>query len=433
MSLGVIFTYALTYGGSLVALFNPFVGLLIYIAFSIISPQAMWGWGLPSGEHYSRIIAVAVLIGWGFKGFGQWNFGRARAIVWSFAGFWCWLVLSAINAPNQELAWILVESLGKILIMFFVGITLIDSTEKVKKLAWVLVLSLGYVAYEMNLSYFEGFNRVLMGHGGMGNNGVAIGMAAGVGVAFFLGVSESRVWLRGVAWVAALLMIHTVLLAFSRGGMLALVITGFVSFFLLPSKQPKQILALIVVILIALRLAGPQVSDRFMTIFADTPERDGSAQSRLDLWGHAWDVMKENPLLGVGLDRWPRVASKYGWVEGKEVHSTWLQTGAEMGFPGMALLGAFYALCLVKLWPIVRGKVKVHDPWIQNVGRMVIAGLVGFVIAAQFVTMEGLEIPYYVTLLGAGALRLTPKPAALPRLGKVPALSTAASLFQRRC
>ena len=137
--------------------------------------------------------------------------------------------------------------------------------------------------------------------------------------------------------------------------------------------------------------------------------------------------------MGVGPDRWPRVASKYGWVEGKEVHSTWLQTGAEMGFPGMALLGAFYALCLGKLWPIVRGKVKVHDPWIQNVGRMVIAGLVGFIIAAQFVTMEGLEVPYYVTLLGAGALRLTPRPAALPRLGKVPALSTAASLFQRRC
>ncbi|MCH7615491.1 MAG: O-antigen ligase family protein [Nitrospinae bacterium] len=416
------------------SLFNPFVGLLIYVCFAIISPVSLWGYGLDPDGHYSRIVAIALLIGWVFKGFGGWNFGRGRAIVFAFVAYWLWSIVSAVNAPNDPVAWRFVENTAKILIPFVVGMTLIDSGEKLKKLAWVLVLSLGFVAYEMNLSYYQGFNRIYeLGHGGMGNNGVAIGMAVGVGVAFFLGVSESRVWLRGVAWVAALLMIHTVLLAFSRGGMLALVITGFVSFFLLPSKQPKQILALVVVILIALRLAGPQVSDRFMTIFESGQERDVSAQSRLDLWGHAWDVMKEHPLLGVGPDRWPRVASKYGWVEGKEVHSTWLQTGAEMGFPGMALLGAFYALCLGKLWPIVRGKVKVHDPWIQNVGRMVIAGLVGFIIAAQFVTMEGLEVPYYVTLLGAGALRLTPRPAALPRLGKVPALSTAASLFQRRC
>jgi len=433
MSLGIIFTYALTYVGSLVALFNPFVGLLIYIAFAIISPVSLWGYGLDPDGHYSRIVAIALLIGWVFHGFGQWNFGRGRAIVFAFVGFWLWSVVSAVAAPNEEVAWKFVENLAKVLIPFVVGITLIDSVEKLKKLAWVLVLSLGFVAYEMNLSYYQGFNRVYeLGHAGMGNNGVAIGMAVGVGMTFFLGVSESRMWLRGVAWVATLLMIHTILMAFSRGGMLALVITGFLSFFLLPRKNPKQMFALIVVILLALRLAGPQVSDRFMTIFADTAERDGSAQSRLDLWGNAWDTMKNNPLLGIGPDQWAFIAPKYGWVEGKEVHSTWLQTGAEMGFPGLALLVAFYALCLVRLWPLVRGKIKVDDPWLPHVARMVIAGLVGFLIAGQFVSMEGLEFPYYVTLLGVGALRLIPQSAASPRLGKIHALSAAASVFPRK-
>ena len=60
---------------------------------------------------------------------------------------------------------------------------------------------------------------------------------------------------------------------------------------------------------------------------------------------------------------------------------------------------------------------------------MVLAGLVGFLIAGQFVSLEGLEVPYYVTLLGVGALRLIPQPAALPRLGKIPTLSAAASVF----
>jgi len=430
--LGLIFTYGLTYGGALVALFNPFVGFLIFVAYSSISPEMMWHWSIPPG-HYSQIVAIAMLIGWVFQGFGRWNFGRARWIVWSLVGFWLWSVVSAMGALNQELAWEFVEDKGKIVLPVLVAMTLIDSREKLKQLAWVLVLSLGFVAFELNLSYFGGFNKVYhLGFGGMDNNGVACTMAAGVGIAFFLGVSEGRWWLRGVAWLASLLMAHTVLLAFSRGGMLALVVVGFVSFFLLPSKQPRQVLALVIVILLALRLAGPEVTSRFMTIFADTHEREASAQSRLDLLEDAWDVMKTHPLLGVGPNHWPLIAHEYGWPAGKEVHTTWLGVGAELGFPALAFLGLFYGLCLVKLWPVTRGKVKVSDPFIPHVGRMVIASLVGFIIAAQFLNLEGLEFPYYVTLLGAGALRLIPKSAALPMLRKVPALSAAASLFPRK-
>ena len=45
-------------------------------------------------------------------------------------------------------------------------------------------------------------------------------------------------------------------------------------------------------------------------------------------------------------------------------------------------------------------------PELANACRMVIAALVGFMVAAQFVSLAGLEIPYYVTLVGAGYLKL---------------------------
>jgi len=112
MSLGAIFTYALTFGGSLVSLFNPFVGLLIYIAFAIIKPASLWGFALSPDIHYSRIVAIALLIGWVFHGFGQWNFGRGRAIVYAFVGFWLWSVVCAMNAPNEQVAWLFVENMG---------------------------------------------------------------------------------------------------------------------------------------------------------------------------------------------------------------------------------------------------------------------------------------------------------------------------------
>ena len=36
---GLLFTYALTYGGAVVSLFNPFYGLLIYVCFAIMRPE----------------------------------------------------------------------------------------------------------------------------------------------------------------------------------------------------------------------------------------------------------------------------------------------------------------------------------------------------------------------------------------------------------
>jgi putative inorganic carbon (hco3(-)) transporter len=220
---GLIFTYALTYGGSVVALFNPFVGLLIYICFAIVRPQSLWHWSVPAG-NYSRTVALALLIGWALHGFGNWNFGRARGVVFALLGFMAWMVFSSIFAFNPGMAWRNTESIAKIVLPFVVGITIIDSFDRVKTLAWVIMLSQGYVAYDLNMSYLSGHNRLTVaGFGGMDNNCNAIAMVCGAGFAFFLGLAESG-WRRWLAFIAAAFMTHAILFAFSRGGMLALIV-----------------------------------------------------------------------------------------------------------------------------------------------------------------------------------------------------------------
>src|SRR5262249_58341241 len=106
---GLLFTYVLTYGGALVSLFNPFVGLLIYVCFAIIKPESLWHWSVPAG-NYSRIVAIALLVGWAFKGFGDWRFGRAQGIVAALVGFLVWTVLRYVLAPPKEDPRIFVES-----------------------------------------------------------------------------------------------------------------------------------------------------------------------------------------------------------------------------------------------------------------------------------------------------------------------------------
>src|SRR3954471_9029641 len=96
---GLIFTYLLTYGGALASLFNPFVGLLVYVCFSIIKPESLWYWSVPAG-NYSRIIGIALLLGWAMKGFGNWRFGRANASVLALIGFMAWSVVGFAVAPD---------------------------------------------------------------------------------------------------------------------------------------------------------------------------------------------------------------------------------------------------------------------------------------------------------------------------------------------
>src|SRR5947209_611729 len=108
MEKGLIFTYLLTYGGAVVALFNPFVGVLIYVSFSIIRPEVMWSWSVGEG-NYSRIVGIALLVGWALRGFGNWHLRRSWLTVAAFICYWLWGAVGAAFAENQRVALTFVE------------------------------------------------------------------------------------------------------------------------------------------------------------------------------------------------------------------------------------------------------------------------------------------------------------------------------------
>lgn len=66
---GLLITFFLTYGGSAVALFLPFVGLSIYYCFTVLRPEDLWFYAIEVGGGYSRTLALATLAGWAFRGF----------------------------------------------------------------------------------------------------------------------------------------------------------------------------------------------------------------------------------------------------------------------------------------------------------------------------------------------------------------------------
>lgn len=414
---GLLFTYGMTAVGALLGLFCPFYGFLAYVSFAILKPDAMWPWSVPPAR-YSLAIAGCMLIGWAFTKQATFNLGRSIIPVMLISGFLGWATIGAFYPHHQFLAWDFVERISKIVIPMIVGLTLITSTKELKQLAWTILTAQGYMAFEMNSYYFGGYNLLRFeGFGGMDNNSAAIALVTGIGLAFFLGVHSEKLWQKGLAFFFAILMANAILFSFSRGGMLGMIVAGMGAFLVIP-KRPRTYALLALAVVGTSVMAGPEVRDRFMTTFVKkkSGEREASAQSRVDLWRDCIDVMKKNPVMGCGPNQWPMIASTYGWPHGKEAHSLWMQTGAELGLVGLAMYLGFYLSVLALLWHVTWKRTHVSDPWYKYIARMSFTGLCGFVVSAQFVSLESLEIPYYTALLGLGVLKLTSRPRYLSDL-----------------
>ena len=353
------------------------------------------------------MVAASMLIGWTYSKRATFEFGRSGAIIGLLSAFFVWAVFGAFYANDQDEAWLFIETFAKIIVPFCIGLTTIDSVQKLKQLAWTIAISQGYVAFEMNNSYFSGWNTLATeGFGALDNNSAAIALVTALGLTFCLGLHAESLFAKGLAFGMAALMGHAVLFSYSRGGMMAMLVSGAAAFVMIP-KRPKHYAAFALAACLGFYLAGAEVRERFASSFAGkNGEREASAQSRVDLWRDCRDVMNHHPIMGCGPNQWPLIAPKYGWPIGKEAHSLWMQTGAELGFPGLGLLAGFYLLCMFRCWRLTWKRTAVSDPWLIVTARMVVVSLAGFCVAAQFVSLEALEIPYYVALLGCGTLKL---------------------------
>lgn len=438
---GLILTYIVAYSATIAALRYPLIGLYVYVGFAILRPQEIF---MFAGDikSISLYVGIAALIGWALNGFGTWSMGRARGVVWLFLAFVSIFVLSASVALDKAVSFNSVFEFSKVVLPFLAGITLIKGEKEWRPLLWTIVLCQGYVGFEQNLNYVKGYNTAAIGFGGMDNNFFALSLVTTLGPAIALTLASKKWISRLVAAVATGFILHTILLTFSRGAMIGLVAVGLAAFVMMP-KQPKYLAALLVLILVSARLTGPELFARYGSAFASSEERDGSAESRIDLWMDCLKVIEQYPGLGVGPANWRTIASQYGWSEGKSAHSVWMEVAAEVGLPGAFALLMFFMLALIKLWPIARAPQTDENRYEIAVASAVILAIVGFAVSGQFVSAAGLEVPYYTTMVGIGMLKskgreaavatpkvVAPAPAA-PSPVSFPAVTPRTASFQR--
>ena len=73
------------------------------------------------------------------------------------------------------------------------------------------------------------------------------------------------------------------------------------------------------------------------------------------IWALAWQMLRDFPLTGVGLNTFPQVADAlYGrhWVESSvtHAHNLWLQVGVDLGVIGLLAYTALWGMCMLAAW-----------------------------------------------------------------------------------
>ena len=104
-----------------------------------------------------------------------------------------------------------------------------------------------------------------------------------------------------------------------------------------------------------------------------------------------------------------------------------MQTAAENGAPGVVSFALLHSHA-GQVWPLARAQQTEENRYPVIAASGIVMCTVGFIVTGQFVSLGGLEIPYYVAMIGvillknqamapSAAVKPAPSPAQPRRAG----------------
>ncbi|MBL8821540.1 MAG: O-antigen ligase family protein [Planctomycetia bacterium] len=387
---------------------HPYQGVLIYYLYAVLRPQFIWQWSLPlvAWSFYVSLCAILATIAWriGILDFdGDENKLSNNIGHYSVFAFATWISLTYFTARHPEVSYPFFIEYLKMFTMFIVARYAIAYLQHVWFIYLSITITLCYIAYEVNeiylsLGYLYVYRR---GYGGLDNNGAALMLAMGVPLCLYAW-DGIRHWVRWGFLLFIPVIIHAVLTSYSRGAMLATVLC--IPLFYMRCRSKKQ-LAIILLGIAAIMpfLAGKEIQERFFSI--QQHDIDESANSRRKSWSIAIQMATESPIVGFGIRNSNLYTYAYGAdMEGRTIHSQWLQTAADSGYVALGL----YLVCYVGMYLCcrrVRKALGKRDDYDARRARIIVNGcegaLVLFAIGATFLSLENFELPYILFLLAA--------------------------------
>jgi len=406
---------------------RPYIGMLLFSWLAYMRPQDLC-WGFARTMRLSFFVSLAMLGGWwaneqGRRRFTSWDL-RTRLMM-------LLMVLVAISyaqarVHNEYTSRYFFEYC-KIIVIALFTVGQCSTKQRLRGMFWMIALSLGFYGVKSGLIGVlkGGATQIIRGPGGMleDNNDFALALVMNVPLLYYLGIGEKKPWVRKATMFAVGLTVLTVLLTHSRGAFLSLCFTAL----WIAWRSGALFRAVMVLVTLAALFpvfAPAHVIERIASIGDST---DSSANARLNAWATAFEMIKDNPIWGVGMRNFQIRYPEYSVVplaEGAKTyvaHNSYFQIWAESGSLAFAayliLLGSVF-FTLGRIYRQCRYRPDLE--WASNYARMMEATTVGFSIGAFFLNRGHFDLFYHWVALVAclslcvhSGLRQVPHAAAV--------------------
>jgi O-antigen ligase len=225
------------------------------------------------------------------------------------------------------------------------------------------------------------------------SNDLALHLVTMIPLAFMLGLQNKNPLRRIVFWSISLLMIAAVIITFSRGGFIGLIVMALVLVRKLGRRNKSMALATLVLGVIFFLVVAPGAyAGRLATIFDSASDLTGSSSQRTEVLKRSVWVTLRYPLFGVGLGNFHhKSAQELG------THNAYTQVSSEMGIAAMVCYIIFLVHPLRKLRMIEREMFERNENsrfYYFAIGIQ--ASLVGYMVASFFAAVAYQWYIYYL-------------------------------------
>ena len=291
-------------------------------------------------------------------------------------------------------------------ILIFIVFVNVVRTEKRMRLLWFLVLIVSiYLSVNLIKDYQSGVFKIGAAEtntqrvaGAIGNlfdnsNDLALHLVTIIPIAFALGLEKKGMLRKLIYFPITLLMIAAVIITFSRGGFLGLIVMSLVLVRKLGRRNRTTAMASLVFgVIFFLAVAPASYSGRLSTIFDSAADVTGSSSQRTQVLKRSILVALRYPLFGVGLGNF-----HYKSFQELGTHNAYTQVAAETGIASMVCYIMFLVYPLKRLRMIERELYERNENsrfYYLAIGLQ--ASLIGYMVASFFAAVAYQWYIYYL-------------------------------------
>jgi putative inorganic carbon (HCO3(-)) transporter len=296
------------------------------------------------------------------------------------------------------------------IVIFIVIVNVVRTEARLKGLLLLALitgiwLSLGAINdYRLGLMTVEGYRAGGRGGGIFGNsNDMALFLVTIVPIAIAIAIDSRSLARKFLFGGCAFLMIAGIVLTYSRGGFIGLLIA--LGFFAWKSgRRHRTVIVMVGLLIVAAFLAlVPGYALRLASIVVPSLDPVGSSEARSGELLRSLYVAIRHPLLGIGMGNYAPEMSYRGLV----THNSYTQVAAEMGAAALVCYTMFVVTPLRKLGRIARetfGSNGNSHFYYLAIGLQ--ASLLGYMVCSFFASVAYLWYVYYLVAYAVCLRRL---------------------------